>query len=340
MHIFLNNHSKLQTCHANFTSPIIFMLQPDLFAHHRCGESNNIKVVNAESLEKIKTHFSKELLKQDYLVRNFSVCCRLVAWISPWVIWTPSFRQESPWWHYHDTLEECYAFGLGHFQSRHLCPIIRHESYQWGRWQRTGRGPNIHTWYQVTPSPQLPLRPQGFWPTDTTVFKGLWQSAQTATGNENSYTYLIQRLSEYFVPLFLCEFGAVSGTGNVHRAFSDGVTRLMSIPITIIMLQHGNYRCIVVLRLGRCLHGYEANCYMNSVHVCPNIDHAIACKWCLAITSVKCSRTQNLEFREGKDRSTCLLNVVQYPSRKLHRNYNTDLHNYRTKSTQLFYYTT
>ena len=29
---------------------------------------------------------------------------------------------------------------------------------------------------------------------------------------------------------------------------------------------------------GRCLHGYEAHCYMNSIHVCPNIDHAMACE--------------------------------------------------------------
>ena len=29
---------------------------------------------------------------------------------------------------------------------------------------------------------------------------------------------------------------------------------------------------------GRCLHGYEAHCYMNSIHVCLNIDHAMACE--------------------------------------------------------------
>ena len=33
-----------------------------------------------------------------------------------------------------------------------------------------------------------------------------------------------------------------------------------------MVLWRGNYRCKVVLRLGRCLHGYEANCCTNSVH--------------------------------------------------------------------------
>ena len=54
----------------------------------------------------------------------------------------------------------------------------------------------------------------------------------------------------------------------------------------------------------------EANCCMNSVHVCPNIDHTIACEWRLAIISAKWSGTQNLELCEGKDRSTCLPNLV------------------------------
>ena len=70
----------------------------------------------------------------------------------------------------------------------------------------------------------------------------------------------------------------VSGTGNVHHAFSAVSLDYMSIPMTIGVLQRGNYRCIVVPRLGRYLHGYEANWCMNSVNVCRNIDHAIACE--------------------------------------------------------------
>ena len=44
--------------------------------------------------------------------------------------------------------------------------------------------------------------------------------------------------------------------------------------------------------------------------LCPNIDHAIACEWRLAIIPAKCSRTQNFELCERKDRSTCTPNLV------------------------------
>ena len=54
----------------------------------------------------------------------------------------------------------------------------------------------------------------------------------------------------------------------------------------------------------------EANCYMISVRVCPNIDLAIACESHLAIISAKWSKTQNFELCEEKDRSTCLPNLV------------------------------
>ena len=54
---------------------------------------------------------------------------------------------------------------------------------------------------------------------------------------------------------------------------------------------------------------HEAKCWMNSVHVCPNIDHAIDGEWRLAIKLAKCSKTRNLELCE-KDRSTCLPNLV------------------------------
>ena len=47
----------------------------------------------------------------------------------------------------------------------------------------------------------------------------------------------------------------------------------------------------------------------NVIYV-PNIDHAIAYKWGLTIISVKCSKTQNLELCKGKDRSTCLPDLV------------------------------
>ena len=56
-------------------------------------------------------------------------------------------------------------FGLGHYQSRHFCPLMCLKSQvpvkqeQWLLWQRKGRGPNIHAWNQLTLSLQLPLRP-------------------------------------------------------------------------------------------------------------------------------------------------------------------------------------
>ena len=66
---------------------------------------------------------------------------------------------------------------------------------QWLLWQRTGRGPNIHAWNQLTPSLQLPLRHQGFlahW--HYSFLKDLSNRLRQATGDESSYTYLILAL--------------------------------------------------------------------------------------------------------------------------------------------------
>ena len=56
-------------------------------------------------------------------------------------------------------------------------------------------------------------------------------------------------------------------------------TRGWRTPIAIAELRYAEIASAQSRTLaGRCLHGYEAHCYMNSIHVCPNIDHVMACK--------------------------------------------------------------
>ena len=70
------------------------------------------------------------------------------------------------------------------YQSRHVCPLVCLKSYQWSRSSGcSGRGQEEDQIYMLGTNLHLhsnchwDLR--GFWPTDTTVFKGPWQSAQT-----------------------------------------------------------------------------------------------------------------------------------------------------------------
>ena len=101
---------------------------------------------------------------------------------------------------------------------------------------------------------------------------------------------------------------SVLGTGSVHHAFSDSVTRLYecsyvfySAEITAAKLYSGWG--------GSCM-GTRRTAARILFTLCPNIDLAIACEWRLAITSAKRSRSQNLELCEGKNGSTCIPNLV------------------------------
>ena len=81
-----------------------------------------------------------------------------------------------------------------------IAPSYISKSYQWTRSSGcSGRGQEEDQIYMLGTNIHLHSNShwdlRGVWPTDTTVFKGTWQLAQTGYWWWKPYTYLIQRLS-------------------------------------------------------------------------------------------------------------------------------------------------
>ena len=82
VHIFLNNHSQIANLLHKFQIPDHFYAASRpvrISAIESLSDMAKVKVVNVESLKKIKAHFGKEILKQDYPVGYSSACCNQVA---------------------------------------------------------------------------------------------------------------------------------------------------------------------------------------------------------------------------------------------------------------------